>query len=47
MPADGGFNISDDIAIYGPTLAISSFTKNKSQLGQEVDHLRFSQVRSH
>ena len=47
--ADRGFNISDDLAIHGATLAIPSFTKNKSQLRQqEVERSqRLSKVRIH
>ena len=33
--ADRGFNISEDLALFGATLAIPSFTKGKSQLSQQ------------
>ena len=35
MLADRGFNISEDLALFGATLAIPSFTKGKSQLSQQ------------
>ena len=33
--ADSGFNISEDLALFGATLAIPSFTKGKLQLSQQ------------
>ena len=35
MLADRSFNISEDLALFGATLAIPSFTKWKSQLSQQ------------
>ena len=35
MLVDLGFNISEDLALFGTTLAIPSFTKGKSQLSQQ------------
>ena len=32
---DRGLNISEDVALFGATLAILSFTKEKSQLSQQ------------
>ena len=47
--ADQGFNISEDLAIHGASLAIPSFTKGKSQLSQqEVEQSqRIAKVRMH
>ena len=35
MLADRGFNISEELALFGATLAIPSFTKGKLQLSQQ------------
>ena len=35
MLADRDFNIGKDLALFGATLAIPSFTKGKSQLSQQ------------
>ena len=35
MLADRGFNISEDLALFGATLASPSLTKGKSQLSQQ------------
>ena len=32
--ADRGFNIADDLALHGASLALPSFTKGKDQLSQ-------------
>ena len=51
MPAkaDRGFDISDDLCIYGAKLEILAFTRGKKQLSLlEVEHSkRISQVRIH
>ena len=47
--ADRGFDISDDLAIYGARLEIPAFTRDKKQLSlQEVEYLKkLSKVRIH
>ena len=47
--ADRGFNIADDLALHGASLALPSFTKGKDQLSQnEVEVSRsLSRVRIH
>ena len=47
--ADRGFDIADDLAVVGASLAISPFTKGKPQLSQrEVEFSRqLSNVRIH
>ena len=47
--ADRGFDIADDLALVGASLAIPSFTRGKSQLSQrEVETSRaLSRVRIH
>ena len=47
--ADRGFTISDDLALFGAKLEITSFTTGKKQLSlQEVEcSKRFSKVRNH
>ena len=47
--ADGGFNISDELAVCGASLAIPPYTRGKSQLFQrEVETLSsLSRVRIH
>ena len=47
--ADRGFNISEDISVYGAKLEIPSFTKGKRQLSQEEVETskQLSQVRIH
>ena len=47
--ADCGFDISDELAFHGATLAILPFTRGKSQLSQrEVEEARsLSRVRIH
>lgn len=47
--ADSGFHISDELALYGATLAIPPFTKGKPQLSQrDVEESRsLSRVRIH
>ena len=47
--ADRGFDIGDDLAVFGATLAIPPFTKGKNQLSQkEVETARaLSHVRIH
>ena len=46
--ADRGFDIADDIGLHGGELAISAFTRGKSQPTQEVEFSqRLAQVRIH
>lgn len=46
--ADRGFLIRDELAAYGATLRIPSFTKGKSQFPAcEVDSSRLARVRIH
>ena len=47
--ADRGFNIADDLGVYGARLEIPSFTRGKNQLSlQEVEYSkRLSKVRIH
>lgn len=47
--ADRGFDISDDLTIYGARLEIPAFTRGKKQLSlQEVEYSkRLSKVRNH
>ena len=49
MLADCGFNISENLALFGATLAIPSFTTGKSQLSQqEVEcSQRLAKIRIH
>ena len=46
--ADRGFNIAEDLALYGAKLEIPAFTKGKKQLSQEVEYSqRLAKVRIH
>ena len=49
MLADRGFDITDELALHGASLAIPSFTKGKDQLSQaEVETSRqLSRIRIH